>query len=282
MTAFWLYAGLLFVGALVFILLPQLPLPRRRIEVNRTHLNIGLYRERLRELDAQRDVGSVDAVQLDAARMEAARELLGDAQDQERIADSHLGRTIPLVAALCTPLLALVLYLHWGSLDQLLLMRQRADAQSIEKIAMSREAASLAAASDSAEGWSSLGRAYIAQQRMAEAARAFERAATLTGRPAQLLGHWAEALYFADGRQWTPQLQELTDEALARNPHEATSLKLLGMATFQEGRYAEAAAYWERLAVALPEEDPSRALIADDIARARELARSAVTREARP
>lgn len=46
------------------------------------------------------------------------------------------------------------------------------------------------------------------------------------------------------------------------------------MATFRAGRYAEAAAYWERLAATLPERDPSRAAIADDIARARQLAKA--------
>jgi cytochrome c-type biogenesis protein CcmH len=68
-------------------------------------------------------------------------------------------------------------------------------------------------------------------------------------------------------------LQGLTDEALASNPREESSLRLVGMAAFQAGRYVEAAAYWERLAVTLPERDLRRAAIADDIARARELAK---------
>ena len=273
MTAFWLYAGLLFAAALAFLLVPQLHLPRGRVDASRTRLNVGLYRERLRELQAQHGVGALDAVQLEVGRVEAARELLDDTRRAERAVDSPLRRTIPLAAALSMPLLALALYLHWGSLDQLKLTRQRAAAQNVEKVTMRLEAASLAAKSDSAEGWSSLGRAYMAQGRMADAARAFERAAALAGRPPQLLGHWAEAVYFAGGRQWTPQLQGLTDEALASNTREASSLRLVGMAAFQAGRYAEAAAYWERLAVTLPEGDLRRAAIANDIARARELAK---------
>ncbi len=278
MIAFWLYAGLLFAAALAFILVPQLRLPRRRIDANRTRLNVGLYRERLRELETQHDAGTLDAAQLEAGRVEAARDLLDDAQDPERAAGASLGRTVPLVAALSTPLLGLVLYLHWGSLDQLMLARQPAGrpAQSIENITTRLEAL-LAATPDSAEGWSLMGRAYMAQGRMADAARAFERAATLAGRPPELLGHWAQALYFAGDQQWTPQLQALTDEALAGNPREAASLKLVGMAAFQAGRYAKAAAYWERLAATLPGQDPARAAIADDIARARQLAKATAT-----
>lgn len=276
MTAFWLYAGLLFAIALAFVLVPQLHLPHRRVDTDRNRLNVSLYRERLRELEMHHDASMLDAVQLEAGRVEVARELLDDSQGPEHAAGAPLGRVVPLVAALSVPLLALVLYLHWGSVDQLVPAPQHAGqaAQSIEKVSMRLEAL-VAARPDSSEGWSLLGRAYMAQERMADAAHAFERAVTLAGRPPELLGHWAEALYFAGGRKWTPQLQALTDEALASNPQEAASLKLAGMAAFQAGRYAEAGAYWERLSVTMPEGDPSLATIAKDIARARELAKPA-------
>ena len=276
MTTFWLYAGLLCLAALAFVLVPQLGSARRHVDANRTHLNVELYRERLLELETQHDTGMLDAVQLETGRIEVARDLLDDAQDPERAADVSLGRAVPLVAALSTPLLALVLYLHWGSQGELMLARQEdgQSAQSIEKITTRLEAL-LAATPDSAEGWSLLGRAYMRQERMADAARAFERATIIAGRPPELLGHWAQALYFAGDQQWTPQLQALIDEALASNPQEKASLKLVGLAAFQAGRYAEAAAYWERLLATLPEQDMARAAIAVDIARARELAEAA-------
>ncbi|OUL95934.1 c-type cytochrome biogenesis protein CcmI [Paraburkholderia hospita] len=271
MISFWVYAGLLFAAALGFILVPQLGLSRKHDDADRTRMNVDLYRERLHELQEQHRVGALDAAQFDLGRVEAARELLDDARHAENAVDFPLGRTIPVAAALSTPFLALALYLHWGSLDQLKLFHQRSVAQNVEKIVMHQEAVSLAATSDSADGWSSLGRAYMAQGRMSEAARAYERAATLAGRPPELLGHWAEAEYFAGDRKWTPKLQALTDEALARNPQEAVSLKLVGVAAFQAGQYSNAVSYWERLMAALPEGDASRASIAKDVARARDL-----------
>ncbi|WP_066633365.1 c-type cytochrome biogenesis protein CcmI [Bordetella sp. H567] len=272
MTAFWLYAGLLFAAALAFILVPQLQLTRSRAGTNRLGMNVALYRERLRELEIQHDAGTLDAGQLAAGRVEAARDLLDDAQRADPAAGVSRSRAIPVLAALATPLLGCALYLHWGSLDQLLQPRQQTGqvAQSIGNITTRLEGL-LAASPDSAEGWSLLGRAYTVQGRMGEAAHAFERAATLAGRPPELLGRWAEAWYYAGGRQWTPQLQALTDEALAANPHEATALRLAGMAAFQSGRYPEAASYWERLAATLPEGDPSRAAVDVDIGRARAL-----------
>ena len=155
MTIFWLYAGLLFAAALAFILVPQLRLPRRRVDVNRTHLNVGLYRERLRELETQHGTDTLDAMQFEARRVEAVRNLLDDAQDPEHAAGTSLGRAIPLIAALSTPLLALVLYLHWGSLDQLVQARQHTGSSNpdIEKITASLETL-LATSPESAEGLS--------------------------------------------------------------------------------------------------------------------------------
>lgn len=275
MTSFWLYAGLLFAAALAFILGPQLRRPRRRIEANRTHVNVYLYRERLRTLEVQHEAGTLSAEQLAAGRVEAGRELLDDTQDPEHTNSARRRVIVPLIAALSTPPLALALYLHWGALDKLTQARQQSSpaAPSIEKVAMHLEAL-LAATPDSAEGWSLLGRAYMAQNRMADAAQAFARAATIGGRPADLLGRWAEAQYYAGGRQWSSKLQALTDEALTANPQEATSLRLIGVARFHDGRYAEAAASWERLLATVPERDPSSAVISNDIAHARQLATS--------
>ncbi len=41
----------------------------------------------------------------------------------------------------------------------------------------------------------------MTQERGADAARAFERAAELSGRQPEVLGQWAQALYFSGGRK---------------------------------------------------------------------------------
>lgn len=283
MITFWFYAGLLVVAAVAFLLIPVLRRPRMRADANRTDMNVDVYRERVYELEALRNAGVLDAAQLEAGRAEAARELLDDAHGTQLITRAPLGRAVPLVAALATPLLALVMYLQWGALDELMPARQH-DSEPAQNIAnvTSRLEALLAERPDSSEGWSLLGRAYMEQERITDAARAFERAADLAGRPAQLLGQWAEALYFAGGRKWTPQLRALTDEALKSNPREVLSLRLAGMGTFQSQRYTDAIGYWERLNATLPEGDPSRSAIADNIVRARELEKSAVENKRTP
>jgi len=271
MTEFWIPAALLLAAAAAFVLVPLLRPHAAAGQPDRTAQNVELYQDRLRELDTQHRAGALTAAQLATARAETARELLADAGHESRHpAGQRQSLGIGLAAALLVPLLGMGLYLHWGSLDQVTQARRDAGhpAQSLEQLTARLEA-SLAAAPDSAEAWFFLGRTYLAQDRAAEAVRAFERAATLAGRPPELLGQWAQALYAAGGQQWTPQLQALTDEALAGDPEEAASLTLAGMAAFEAGRYAEAAAYWQRLAAALPPGDSTQPIIAEGIARAR-------------
>lgn len=110
----------------------------------------------------------------------------------------------------------------------------------------------------------------MAEQRPADAARTFERAVALAGRQPELLGQWAQALYFAADKRWSPQLQALTDEALKADPNEVTSLGLRGIAAFEGERYQEAIDYWKRLLAQLPEGDASRDALQGGIDRAAE------------
>lgn len=48
----------------------------------------------------------------------------------------------------------------------------------------------------------------------------------MAGRPPELLGHRAQALYFAGGQQWMTRPQALTDEVPASDPQEAARLML--------------------------------------------------------
>lgn len=270
MIDFWLPAGLLLLTALAFLLIPVLRIRKLQAEEDRTALNVTLYQERLQELEAQRQAGVLDDAQMQAGRAEAARELLDDTEGVQR-RSGVLGGKIPLVSALLVPVLGVALYLHWGALDQVEQTRQLAamQPQSIGEMTARLEQ-TVKQQPDSAEGWYFLGRTYMAQERAGDAAKAFERAVEIAGRAPELLGQWAQALYFAEGKQWNEQLQGLTDEALKADPEEVTSLGLLGIAAYESQRYADAVRYWERLVAVLPEQDPSRAAIAGGIERARQ------------
>lgn len=270
MTEFWLSAGLLLLAALSFLLIPTLRGRRHQQEQDRTALNVALYQERIAALAAQQASGVLDDLQLSKGRDEAARELLADTEGAEPARQRQMGKALPLLAAVLVPLLALGLYLHFGAADKVALTQEFAQApKSMEEMTARLERV-VQAQPESAEAVYFLGRAYMAEQRPAEAARTFERAVALAGRQPELLGQWAQALYFAADKRWSGQLQALTDEALKADPNEVTSLGLRGIAAFEGERYQEAIEYWKRLLAQLPQGDASRAALQGGIDRAAE------------
>ncbi|WP_405120487.1 c-type cytochrome biogenesis protein CcmI [Pseudomonas leptonychotis] len=271
MIEFWLCAGLLLLTALAFLLIPVLRARKVQAEEDRTALNVTLYQERLLDLQGQHEAGALNAEQLANGRDEAARELLADTEGaQVRPIQRTLGSKIPLIAALLMPLLGFGLYQHWGAINDVERARTFADQpKTIEEMTARLEAA-VKNDPKSAESWYFLGRTYMAQERAGDASVAFERAIGVAGREPELLGQWAQALYFAGSKQWTPQLQALTDEALKGDPAEVTSLGLLGIAAYEAGQFQQAIGHWQQLVAVLPVEDPSRQAIQGGIDRARE------------
>ncbi len=270
MTDFWIAASALLLVALAFLLLPILRGRRAQAEEDRTALNVALYEERLAELTAQHAAGTLSDAQLEAGRADAARELLEDTENSDSPKIAKLGRSVPLIAAVLVPLVGYGLYMHWGASDKVQMARQFSEQpRTVEEMTAHLEKA-VKEQPDSAEAWYFLGRTYMNQERPADAAKAFARVVELAGRQPELLGQWAQAQYFAGDRQWSEQLQALTDEALQADPQELTSLGLLGIAAYEEGRYQDAVRFWEQLVAALPENDPSREAIRGGIERARQ------------
>ncbi|MCQ4226511.1 c-type cytochrome biogenesis protein CcmI [Stutzerimonas stutzeri] len=270
MTDFWIAASALLLVALAFLLLPILRGRRAQAEEDRTALNVALYEERLAELTAQHAAGTLSDAQLEAGRSDAARELLEDTDNSDSPKIAKLGRSVPLIAAVLVPLVGYGLYMHWGASDKVQMARQFSEQpRTVEEMTAHLEQA-VKEQPDSAEAWYFLGRTYMNQERPADAAKAFARVVELAGRQPELLGQWAQAQYFAGDRQWSEQLQALTDEALQADPQELTSLGLLGIAAYEEGRYQDAVRFWEQLVAALPENDPSREAIRGGIERARQ------------
>ncbi|MHB0763308.1 c-type cytochrome biogenesis protein CcmI [Stutzerimonas sp. NM35] len=270
MIDFWIGAALLLLAALAILLLPVLRGRRAQAEEDRTALNVALYEERLGELASQQAAGTLTAEQFEEGRADAARELLDDTEGDDVRRSSSLGRTIPLIAAILVPLFGYGMYLHWGASDKLELTREFIEQPKTMEEMTARLERAVKAQPESTEAWYFLARTYMNQERPADAAGAYAQLVELAGRAPELLGQWAQALYFAGGRQWTEQIRQLTDEALQADPHEVTSLGLLGIAAFEDGRFEEAAGFWERLVAALPPEDPSREAIQGGIAQARE------------
>lgn len=270
MIDFWMATGLLLLVALGFLLIPVMRGQRAQREEDRTALNVALYQERLSELQGQQEEGVLSAMQIQSARDEAARELLADTEGAEKARTARLGKPWLLLAAVLVPVLGMGAYLQLGASDKVELSREFSQPPTSLADMTQRLERTVQAQPDSSESLYFLARSYMAQNRPGDAAQMFERAAGLAGRPPELLGQWAQALYFASDKHFTPQVQALTDEALKADPKEVTSLGLLGIAAFETERYQAAVDYWTRLLNVLPAQDPSRSALEGGIARARE------------
>ncbi|MEQ8263136.1 c-type cytochrome biogenesis protein CcmI [Pseudohaliea sp.] len=114
-----------------------------------------------------------------------------------------------------------------------------------------------------------LGRYHMARGNYALAADAYTDLASRAPGDAQALALAAQARFLAAGRELSPEAQRLAEQALATDPRQRTALGLLGMASFENGRYRAAIDYWERLAAQEPPGSPSAQMLADVIASAR-------------
>lgn len=269
MTQFWIYAALLLLAALMLLLWPVLRGRKDQAEEDRTALNIALYEEHIAELEAQHANGALSADQLKEGRLEADRELLDDTDVGRPKQSVNLGNALPLIAALLVPIAGLGLYLHWGASEKVELTLSLAEQPKTVEEMINRLEDTVRLQPESVDAWYFLGRTYMSEQRPKEAAHAYEKTIELVGRQPDLLGQWAQALYFANGNKWSAELQSLLDEALSQDPNEATSLGLLGIAAFEDKRFQDAIDAWTQLSKALDPQDPSYQAIQTGIERAR-------------
>ena len=269
MTQFWIYSVLLLLVALLLLLVPVLRIRKDQPEEDRTALNIALYEEHIAELEAQHASGALSAEQLAEGRLEADRELLDDTDVGRPKQSANLGSALPLIAALLVPVVGLGLYFHWGSSDKVALTLSLKEQPKTAEEMITRLEETVRLQPDSVDAWYFLARTYMGEQRPKEAANAYEKTIEMVGRQPDLLGQLAQALYFANGSQWSSQLQDLVDEALAQDPSEATSLGLVGIAAFEEQRFQDAIDAWTQLLKTIDPQDPSYAAIETGIERAR-------------
>lgn len=270
MIDFWLVVGLLLLVALSFVLIPVVFVRRYQSEEDRTAFNVALYQERLAELQLQQEAGVMPSALKNSARSEAARELLADTEGTDLERFSTMGKPLPVLVAFLIPALGLALYLHLGASDKVELAREFAQPPGSLAQMNERLKRAVIAQPESAESAYYLAQNYMAQGRPGDAAEMFERTVSLAGRRPELLGEWANALYFSNNKKWSPTIKALTDEALEGNPGEIVSLSLSGTAAFEQQRYQDALGYWNQALARMRSDHPSRAALERAIGRARE------------
>jgi cytochrome c-type biogenesis protein CcmH len=267
---FWIICALMTFAAVAAMLYPYLGHANADADAS----DIEVYKDQLKEIDADEKRGLISGPEATTARVEVSRRIL-KADETWTISDASGGartsRGLLLFAVLAVPVLSWGLYISIGSPDmpdQPITARlnvQPADA-SLDVLVAKAEA-HLSANPNDGRGWSVLAPIYLRMSRFEDAIKAFETAARLNGATA--------AYEIGIGQSWTGLNGGLAnDEARAAfkraaviDPTNPEPQILLAADLAQQGRFGEAKAAFEAIKASAPADAPWRGIVSDMIAK---------------
>ncbi|MFZ5539110.1 MAG: c-type cytochrome biogenesis protein CcmI [Pseudomonadota bacterium] len=282
MTTFVFIAAILVAVGLAWLLPPLLRREPSTLAVERAAANLGILKDQLAELEAERARGAVSAEQYAETKAELERRVLEDVAGQTAAAPaptSRSGRATAVVIALVVPVAAGLIYWQRGDLAAFDPALQQAMGEGsphnmapgeVERI-VEKLAERLKQEPDNANGWVTLARTYYVMRRFSEAAQAYETLVKLVPDDPGVLADYADALAMARGRKISGEPMALVKKALALDPNQWKALAMAGTEAFDRKDYKTAVDYWERLRNAVPAESEIAKSIAASIAEAREL-----------
>jgi cytochrome c-type biogenesis protein CcmH len=274
-TAFLVVAVAMLAVAVAWVLVPLLA-RRSHASPDPEATNLSVLRDQLAELAADRARGTLAQERYEQAKLELERRVLEEVRPGEPAgaAPPTASAWTAAVLGAVIPIAAIALYVTVGTPGALLAeapsARNEFTPEQIER-AMVKLAAHLERNPDDAQGWRLLARSYYVMSRYPEAVGAYERAAALLPRDADLLADYADALGMTQGRSLRGKPLELVERALAIDPDHWKALSLAGTAAFERKDYARAIAYWERVKQTVPPDSELGRSIDASIAEARAL-----------
>jgi cytochrome c-type biogenesis protein CcmH len=264
MTAFWISGTVLAVVALLAVVLP---LTRKSggAAVSRRDANIAIYRDQLRELEADLAAGTLAQADYERSRGELEARLLRDVELQDP-EPAKGGKALPIAAAIAIPVLAVGIYLAVGNPGSLVAPAEHLDTM------VQRLEAHLREKPDDLEGWKLLGRSHGVLGRFPEAVEAYARAAALAPRDAQVLADFADVLGMARGQSLRGEPERLVQRALELDPQNLKALALAGTAAFDRRDFRAAAEYWRRMLPLLEPASADAKVVRENVEEATKLA----------
>lgn len=234
----------------------------------RKGLNYFIYKRHLQELELECRRSLLTSSEFKSEYYELSTEVLKNTEKIEHTKSVRLGYTIPFVISLMIPILALVLYHQYGSLDQLktILISKDSSYMLGNPAAKRREKTA-----SQIKNYYLLARSYMLEGNPKEALKHFDYAISLAGRDPTLLANWAQAKYFANGKKWENEIQRVVNEVLEKSPRNPIILGLIGISAFEERKYDVTLKYWKILLDTLNKADPSREILQYSIQKVYEL-----------
>jgi cytochrome c-type biogenesis protein CcmH len=285
-TTFWLVAAaLMAVG--VLMLAPALLMRRRTGDTDRDAQNVAIARERLRELEAERDRGELTPAAFEQARLELERILVSDLAGPEQAAVARKAdKAGPLALAgllVAIPPATIALYLALGAPEHLdvvgpgagsaarMVAHGSGNGQMDMGQMLGRLEQRLAQNPNDPEGWAILARSYMALERYPDAVRALEKLRELVGDEPAILIPLANSIAMMQGGKMAGRPAALVKTVLESEPDNPIANWLAGNAAAEAKDWQGAIEHWRR----------SLAQVGDDAQSADELRQRIADAEAR-
>ncbi|MYM70294.1 c-type cytochrome biogenesis protein CcmI [Pseudoduganella sp. FT55W] len=257
--------GFVFVAAVMCALVLWLilrPLLSRRdaaVAPQADQLNLAVLRDQLRELEADREQGSIDAAAYAAARRELEQRVAEDVHLAPRAGTPPAAAPAPRWQA---AVLSLALIAGAGTLYATLGMPQAltapgaapavAGGQALDphtsneaEAMVAKLAERMAREPQDPNGWALLARSYSAMGRFVAASGAYSRLIALIPDDAQILSDYADVLAMTQNQKLAGEPERLLKRALAADPKNVKALILSGDAAFERTDLAAAAVHWQ-------------------------------------
>jgi len=252
MTSFLVACILLTLVMIGFVAVPLLRVRGLGVAA-REAANVDLYRQRLAELEAERERGELADDDYETLKAELGGNLLDDVDTQTTSPGRSRHPHVRLAAVLGVVLVGagVLLYQGLGALDLVVLDQNRTllgDASAPEdRLAAWADGleAHLADHPDDVKSWYLLGHARLRQDRYESAVSVFETVAGLTDDDPVVLASLVQARYMADDGVISDANRATMMRVLEAAPHEANVREMLAMDAFRRESYAEAAQHLE-------------------------------------
>ena len=257
MTLFWIIAALLTLLALAILLWPLLRRNGKKNSVAADALNVAVYRDQLRELEADRAAGTLTEDNYQRARVELERRMLDDVDQQQHATPQTAGRLSAWLVGAAAPLLAVGVYFVAGNpraLSPVELPRDTSKgvtAQQVEAM-VAKLSERMKQNPDDPQGWAMLGRSYAVMNRFDDAAAAYAQAAKRAPDSPHVLTDFADALAMARGQSLQGEPEALVLRALKLDPNHNKALALAGSAALERNDAVNAIKHWEKLVTLVP------------------------------
>lgn len=268
MNGFFLVAaGLMCVLVLWLVLRPLLSRRGVAAAAQADQLNLAVLRDQLRELDVDREQGSIDATAYVAARGELELRVAEDVHPaaQKSVSNGAANDTASPVprwqaAGLALALVsgAAVMYASLGTpramtaTDSAASSSGSPSAMGVDPHADTQGEAMVAKLAErmarepkDPNGWALLARSYSAMGRFVAASDAYSHLVALIPDDAQILSDYADVLAMTQNQKLHGEPERLLARALAADPKNVKALILMGDAVYERADLAAAAVHWK-------------------------------------